>query len=282
MDSQKIRDLEITAARVRILGLDAINSAASGHVGGAFSIADILTVLYFNTMKNLDPANPRAPERDRFVLSKGHCTAALYPTLALRGFFPVEDLKTFRQVYSYLSGHAEMNHVPGVDMSAGSLGQGLSNAVGMALAGKQDGMGYRVFCAMGDGEIQEGQIWEAAMCAGKYRLDNLVGIVDYNHLQIDGTVEEVMPLEPLGDRWASFGWNVIHIDGHNIDRIDEAFRAAEDFKGKPTVVIAHTVKGKGVSFMENNVAWHGHPPVGEDYIKARAELVAHLNELEGK
>ena len=267
---------------MRILGLDAINSAASGHVGGAFSIADILTVLYFNTMKNLDPANPRAPERDRFVLSKGHCTAALYPTLALRGFFPVEDLKTFRQVDSYLSGHAEMNHVPGVDMSAGSLGQGLSNAVGMALAGKQDGMGYRVFCAMGDGEIQEGQIWEAAMCAGKYRLDNLVGIVDYNHLQIDGTVEEVMPLEPLGDRWASFGWNVIHIDGHNIDRIDEAFRAAEDFKGKPTVVIAHTVKGKGVSFMENNVAWHGHPPVGEDYVKARAELVAHLNEPEGK
>ena len=275
------KQLALTAAKARLLGLDMVYGAASGHLGGSFSAMDLLTVLYQNVMQ-VDPADPSDPDRDRFVLSKGHCTPALYATLALRGYYAVEELELFRSIKGHMSGHPDMVHVPGVDMSAGSLGQGLSNAVGMALAGKQDGMSYRVFCAMGDGEIQEGQIWEAAMCAGKYRLDNLVGIVDYNHLQIDGTVEEVMPLEPLGDRWASFGWNVIHIDGHNIDRIDEAFRAAEDFKGKPTVVIAHTVKGKGVSFMENNVAWHGHPPVGEDYVKARAELVAHLNELEGK
>ena len=250
MDNRKVKELEIIAAKIRLNGLDAINCAASGHVGGAFSITDILTVLFFNTMRNLDTANPKNPDRDRFVMSKGHCTAALYPTLALRGFFPVEDLKTFRHIDSYLSGHAEMNHVPGVDMSTGSLGQGLSNAVGMALAGKQDAKSYRVFCAMGDGEIQEGQIWEAAMCASKFKLDNLVGIVDYNRLQIDGTIDEIMPLEPLGDKWASFGWNVIHIDGHNIERIEEAFKAAENYKGKPTVIIAHTVKGKGVSFME--------------------------------
>ena len=175
-----------------------------------------------------------------------------------------------------------MKHVPGVDMSAGSLGQGLSNAVGMALAGKIDKASYRVYAVMGDGEIQEGQIWEAAMCAGKYKLDNLVGIVDYNRLQIDGTTDEVMPVEPLADRWASFGWHVIEVDGHNYERLAEAFQAAENYKGKPTMIIANTIKGKGVSFMENNVAWHGNPPMGDDYTNARAELVAHLNELEGK
>ena len=282
MEQSRVKELETIAYKARILGLDAINKAASGHVGGAFLVMDILTVLYFNTLKNISAKDPKNPARDRFVLSKGHCTAALYPILALKGFFPVEDLTTFRQIDSYLSGHVEMNHVPGVDMSAGSLGQGLSNAVGMALAGKIDQANYRVYAIMGDGEIQEGQIWEAAMCAGKYKLDNLVGVVDYNRLQIDGTVSEVMPLEPLSARWESFGWHVIEIDGHNYERIAEAFQAAENYKGKPTMIIANTVKGKGVSFMENNVDWHGHPPMGDDYVNARAELVAHLNELEGK
>ena len=274
-------ELQKIANEVRKDIVTAVHAAKAGHPGGSLSAADLFTYLYFEEM-NVDPKDPKKADRDRFVLSKGHTAPGLYSVLAERGYFPKEDLKTLRHLGSYLQGHPDMKHIPGVDMSSGSLGQGISAAVGMALSAKLSNESYRVYTLLGDGEIQEGQIWEAAMCAGKYRLDNLVGIVDYNHLQIDGTVEEVMPLEPLGDRWASFGWNVIHIDGHNIERIDEAFRAAEDFKGKPTVVIAHTVKGKGVSFMENNVAWHGHPPVGEDYVKARAELVAHLNELEGK
>lgn len=281
MDHKRVQELETIAYKARLNGLDAINSAQSGHVGGAFSVTDILTVLYFEVMKNLDTQAPRDPRRDRLVLSKGHCTAALYPVLALRGFFPVADLKTFRHIDSYLSGHVEMNHVPGVDMSAGSLGQGLSAAVGMALAGKMDKMDYRVFAIMGDGEIQEGQIWEAAMAAGKYKLDNLVGVVDYNHLQIDGTVEEIMPLEPLADRWASFGWNVITVDGHDMAKLADAFTQAEGCKGKPTMIIAQTVKGKGVSFMENNVEWHGHPPVGVDYENARKEILSRIVELEG-
>ena len=281
MDSQKIRDLEITAARVRILGLDAINSAASGHVGGAFSIADILTVLYFNTMKNLDPANPRAPERDRFVLSKGHCTAALYPTLALRGFFPVEDLKTFRQVDSYLSGHAEMNHVPGVDMSAGSLGQGLSNAVGMALAGKLDDRDYRVYALMGDGEIEEGQPWEAFMFAHQYKLDNLCVIIDNNNLQIDGKITDVMSPYPIPEKLRAFGFQVREIDGHDFEQMESAFDEARATKGVPFAIIMTTIKGKGVSFMEDVAGWHGKAPNDEEYKTAMDELKARLAEVEG-
>ncbi len=281
MDNVKIRELSKIATKARILGLDAIHSANSGHIGGAFSAVDIMTVLFFETMRNIDPKNPKQPNRDRFVLSKGHGTAALYPTLALRGFFPIEDLKTFRHIDSYLSGHAEMNHVPGVDMSAGSLGQGLSAAVGMALAGKLDHAGYRVYAMMGDGEIQEGQIWEAAMAAGKYKLDNLVGIVDYNRLQIDGTVAEVMPLEPLKEKWKSFGWETFEIDGHDYAAIAQVFEDAKQIKNKPVMVIANTVKGKGVSFMENNVNWHGHPPAEDEYQRAMAELKKALEDLEG-
>lgn len=280
MKKNKVKELKKIAMKVRLEGLEAIHSANSGHVGGAFSIADILTVLFFEKMRNIDPQNPRKSDRDRFVLSKGHCTAALYPVLALRGYFPVEDLKTFRNINSYLSGHAEMNHVPGVDMSAGSLGQGLSAAVGMAIAGKLDKISYRVFVAMGDGEIQEGQIWEAAMAACKYKLDNLVGIVDYNGLQIDGTVEMTMPLEPLDKKWESFGWNVIKIDGHNFKEISDAIDKAEKIKGKPTAIIAKTAKGKGVSFMENKCEWHGHPPNEEQYQAAKTELIATITELE--
>lgn len=281
MDQKRIRELEIISAKVRLEGLDAVHACHSGHLGGAFSVTDIMTVLYFEKMRNIDVKDPRNPDRDRFVLSKGHCTAAIYPILAMKGFFPLEDLKTFRHIDSYLSGHIEMKHVPGVDMSAGSLGQGLSAACGMALAGKMDKKSYRVFCVMGDGEIQEGQIWEAAMTAAKYKLDNLIGFVDVNGLQLDGTTDQIMPLEPLSLKWEAFGWNVIEIDGHDIAAICKAVDMAEQCKGKPTVVLAKTVKGKGVSFMENNVEWHGRPPSEEEYQKAKAELEKILSELEG-
>jgi transketolase len=281
MIKKRERELKAIAARVRLECLEAINACHSGHIGGALSVTDILTVLYFEKMRNIDPKNPRNPERDRFVLSKGHCTGALYPVLALKGFFPVEDLKTFRNIDSYLSGHVEMKHVPGVDMSAGSLGQGLSAAVGMALSAKLDERSFRVYAAMGDGEIQEGQIWEAAMAAAKYRLDNLVGFVDVNGLQIDGMTQEIMPTEPLDKKWESFGWNVIVIDGHNICQIADAIDAASLFKGKPTMILAKTIKGKGISFMENNVMWHGNTPDEEQYKQAKAELTAALAELEG-
>lgn len=281
MDQKRIKELAVIAAKVRLKCLDTINACHSGHIGGALSITDILTVLYFEKMKNIDPQNPRNPDRDRFVLSKGHCTGAMYPVLALKGYFPVDHLKTFRNIDSYLSGHVEMKYVPGVDMSAGSLGQGLSAAAGMALAAKVDTKSYRVFCAMGDGEIAEGQIWEAAMAAAKFKLDNLVGFVDVNGLQIDGTTEEIMPTEPLDMKWESFGWNVIKIDGHNLCEIADAIDAAALCKGKPTMILAKTVKGKGVSFMENNVVWHGHTPNEEEYQQAKAELTASLIGLEG-
>ena len=281
MDQKKAKELAIIAAKVRLYGLEAINSCHSGHIGGSYSIADILTVLYFDKMKNLDPKNPRNPDRDRFVLSKGHCSPALYPTLALRGYFPVEDLKTFRNVDSYLSGHVEMKHVPGVDMSAGSLGHGLSCAIGMALAGKIDKKDYRVYCAMGDGEIEEGQVWEAGMAAAKFKLDNLCAFIDVNGLQIDGTTEQVMPSEPLDKKWEAFGWHVIKIDGHNLEEISNAIDEAAGVKGKPTMILAKTVKGKGVSFMENQVGWHGKAPDEEKYQQAKAELEANLAKLEG-
>ena len=242
---------------------------------------DILTTLYFNVMQ-VDPANPQDPDRDRFVLSKGHCTPALYPVLSLRGFFPQEDLKLFRSIKGHYSGHPDMRHVKGVDMSTGSLGQGISAAVGMALAGKLAKKDYRVYALLGDGEIAEGQVWEAAMSAAKYHLDNLCAVVDVNGLQIDGATKDVMPSEPLDQKFAAFNWNVIHVNGHDYDALIAAFEAAAACKGKPTVLIAKTTKGKGVSFMENNAGWHGKAPNDEQYAQAKAEVEAKLAELEGK
>ncbi len=275
------QELALTAAKARLLGLDMVYHAASGHLGGSFSAMDVLTVLYQNVLR-IDPANPADPNRDRFVLSKGHCTPALYPTLALRGFFPLEDLQLFRSIRGHMSGHAEMHHVPGVDMSTGSLGQGISAAVGMALAGKLDGKDYRVYTMLGDGEIEEGQVWEAAMSAAKFKLDNLCAIVDVNGLQIDGRTADVMPSEPLDQKWAAFGWQVILCDGHDDQDIEEAFAEAKTIQGQPTVLLAHTVKGKGVSFMEDNAGWHGKAPNGEQYEQAKAELSAQIARLEAR
>lgn len=275
------KQLAIMATRARLLGLGAVHTAASGHIGGSLSIIDTLTTLYFNVM-NIDPADPKNPDRDRFVLSKGHCTPALYPVLALRGFFPTEDLELFRSIKGHYSGHAEMRHVNGVDMSTGSLGQGISAAVGMALAGKTAKKDYRVYAALGDGEIAEGQVWEAAMSAAKYHLDNLCAVVDVNGLQIDGATKDVMPSEPLDKKFEAFGWNVIHVDGHDYDALVKAFADAAACKGKPTVLLAKTVKGKGVSFMENNFGWHGKAPNDEQYAQAKAEVEAALAKLEGK
>ena len=275
------KTLEVAAARGRLLGLDMVYGSASGHIGGSFSAMDILTVLYFDVM-NIDPANPDDPDRDRFVLSKGHCTPALYPTLAQRGYFPEEELKLFRSIDGHMSGHAEMHHVRGVDMSTGSLGQGISAAVGMALAGRLDKKDYRVYAVLGDGEIEEGQVWEAFMSAAKYHLDNLCAVIDVNGLQIDGRTADVMPTEPLDEKMAAFGWNVIKVDGHDVKALDQAFAQAKENKGAPTVLLARTVKGKGVSFMEDQAGWHGKAPNAEQYEKARAELVAALAEKEGK
>ena len=265
------KQLAVIAAKARLLGLDMVYGAASGHLGGSFSSLDILTVLY-NAVMRIDPQQPQDPDRDRFVLSKGHCTPALYPTLALRGYFPKEDLKLFRSIDGHMSGHAEMHHIKGVDMSTGSLGQGISAAVGMALAGKLDDKGYRVYTLLGDGEIEEGQVWEAAMAAAKFKLDNLCAVVDVNGLQIDGNTADVMPSEPLDQKWSAFGWHVIQVDGHDYDAIQAAFAQAAAVKGQPTVLLAKTVKGKGVSFMENNAGWHGKAPNDEQYTQARGEL----------
>ena len=273
------KQLALTAAKARLLGLDMVYGAVSGHLGGSFSAMDLLTVLYQNVMQ-VDPADPSDPDRDRFVLSKGHCTPALYPTLALRGYFPTEELKLFRSVNGHMSGHAEMHHVKGVDMSTGSLGQGISAAVGMALAGKLDRKNYRVYTLLGDGEIEEGQVWEAAMSAAKFHLDNLCAIVDVNGLQIDGATADVMPSEPLDKKWEAFGWHVISCDGHDYQAIEAAFEQARAVKEQPTVLLARTVKGRGVSFMENNAGWHGKAPNAEQYEQAKAELSAQIAELE--
>ena len=273
--------LEVVAAKGRLLGLDMVYNCASGHLGGSFSAMDILTVLYFDVM-NVDPRDPANPDRDRFVLSKGHCTPALYPVLAQRGFFPEEDLKLFRSIDGHMSGHAEMRHVKGVDMSTGSLGQGISAAVGMALAGKMDKKNYRVYSVLGDGEIEEGQVWEAFMSAAKYGLDNLCAVIDVNGLQIDGKTADVMPTEPLDKKMEAFGWNVIQADGHDLAALSAAFEQAKANTGAPTVILAKTVKGKGVSFMENDAGWHGKAPNAEQYEKARGELAAALAEKEGK
>ena len=273
------RTLELTAAKGRRLGMEMVFRAASGHIGGSFSAMDILTELYFEEMR-IDPAAPRAPGRDRFVLSKGHCTPALYSILALRGYFPEKDLELFRSIKGHMSGHPDMVHVPGVDMSTGSLGQGISAAVGMALAGKLDGAPYRVYALLGDGEVEEGEVWEAAMSAAKYGLDNLCAIVDVNGLQIDGRTADVMPSEPLDRKFAAFNWHVITVDGHDLDALRAAFAEARQVKGQPTVLIAKTVKGKGVSFMENDAGWHGKAPNAEQYEKAVAELDAAVKRLE--
>ena len=274
------KDLQLMAARARLLAVDAVHTAASGHPGGSLSCMDIVTALYFNEMK-VEPANPLRKDRDRFVLSKGHCAPALYSVLALRGYFPVGDLKLLRSIEGHMSGHPDMQHVPGVDMSTGSLGQGLSTAVGMALAAKLKAQDHRCYALCGDGEVEEGQIWEAAMAAAKWHLDNLCVFVDVNGLQIDGRTADVMPSEPLDKKFEAFNWNVIKIDGHDFDRILSALDSARSFKGAPTAILASTVKGKGVSFMEGQAGWHGKAPNDEQFAQAKAELEAKIKELEG-
>jgi len=279
MDVKKARFLRLQAARIRRLALGAIQSANSGHIGGSFSIAEILSVLYFDRLR-IDPASPRKPGRDRFVLSKGHCAPAVYAALALRGFFPVEDLKTFRKIDSYLSGHIEMKHVPGVDMSAGSLGQGVSAALGMALSARLDGLDYQVYAVTGDGEIQEGQVWEAAMAASHFKADNLRLFVDNNGLQLDGPVDKVMSVYPIEDKFQAFGWETFSIDGHNVDEIAASLDRADQVKGKPSAIIARTVKGKGVPVFENQVRFHGGRPTAEEYGTAYRELDDEIKRLE--
>ena len=280
MDQSTQHSLELTAARARQLLLQAVYNAGCGHPGGSLSICDALSVLYFRKMR-ISPENPHDPDRDRFVLSKGHGAPALYAILSLRGYFGADEVLSFRQIGSRLSGHPDMNKTPGVDMSTGSLGQGVSAAVGMALAGKLDGKDYRVYTILGDGEIEEGQVWEAAMAAAKFHLDNLCAAVDVNGLQIDGTTDEVMPSGPLDAKFAAFGWHVIHVDGHDVAALDAAYDEAAQVRGKPTMLLLHTVKGKGVSFMENNVEWHGKAPNAEQYAIAAGELAARVRELEG-
>lgn len=279
MNKEKRKQLAITAAKIRKHALEAVYSAASGHPGGSLSISDILSVLYFDVM-NIDPKDPKNEDRDRFVLSKGHCSPGLYGALAERGFFPKEDIKTFRQIDSYLQGHPDMKGVPGVDMSTGSLGQGISAANGMALTGKLYGKNYRVYAIMGDGELQEGQVWEAAMFAAHYKLDNLTAFVDFNGLQIDGDITKVMSPLPIDEKFKAFGWNVIVIDGHDYEQIEEAIIKAKETKGKPTLIMARTIKGKGVSYMENEAGWHGNAPKKEQYELAVTELDALLLKLE--
>lgn len=279
MDAQKERTLSILSAKIRLNALETVYRADSGHIGGSLSVVDILTILYFDKM-NILPQNPHWEDRDRLVLSKGHCTPALYSVLAKRGYFPESELEHFRDINSMLSGHAEM-HVPGVDMSTGSLGQGLSAAVGMALNGQLDKKSYRVYAILGDGELEEGQIWEAAMCAAHYKLSNLVAIVDNNNLQIDGTIEEIMSPYPIDQKFAAFGWNVMTVDGHNFSALDEALTQSLSVSDRPTAIIAKTLKGKGVSFMENVVDWHGQTPDDKQYLLAKNEMMNRLLEMEG-
>jgi len=279
MDAVIRKQLKIKACKARMGIIEGVFNAKSGHPGGSLSCVDIVTYLYFNHM-NIDPQNPKAEDRDRFVLSKGHAAPALYSVLAQRGFFPVEQLKTLRKSDSMLQGHPSMKYTAGVDMCTGSLGQGISTACGMALAAKLDGKAYRVYTILGDGEIQEGQVWEAAMFASAKGLDNLVAVVDNNGLQIDGKISEVNSPYPIAEKFKSFGWNVIEISAHSFDEIDAAFNAAAEFKGKPSVIVANSVKGKGVSFMEDQVSWHGTAPNAEQYEQAMSELTQALAELE--
>lgn len=281
MNKERIKELAVTANKVRKHALTAVHSAASGHPGGSLSIADVLTLLYFEVM-NVDPKDPKNPDRDRFVLSKGHTAPALYGVLAERGFIPAEDIPGFRHADSYLQGHPDMNKVAGVDMSTGSLGQGVSVAGGMALAAKLDGKDYRVYSILGDGELEEGQVWEQAMFAAHYKLDNFMIFVDNNGLQIDGDISKVMNPNPIDKKFEAFGWHVIHADAHDFEALLAAVEEAKATKGQPTAVIMKSVKGKNVSFMENNAAWHGAAPNDEQYEQAIKELDQIINELEGK
>ena len=274
MDATLKKQLEEIACKVRIGIIEGVHAAKAGHPGGSLSIAEILTYLYFKEM-NIDPENPKAPKRDRFVLSKGHAAPALYATLALRGFFPVDELITLRQIGSRLQGHPDMKNIPGVDMSTGSLGQGISTAVGMALSSKHFGDNYNVYTILGDGEIEEGQVWEAAMFAANKKLSNLTAFIDLNNLQIDGTIDEVNSAKPVDKKFEAFGWHVITIDGHDYDAIEAALAEAKTVD-KPVAIIAETTKGKGVSYMENAVNWHGAAPNDELYAVAMEELTAAL------
>ena len=271
MDNKRKTELQEIARQIRVGIIDAVYSANSGHPGGSLSIADVLAYLYFEEL-NIDPKNPDWEGRDRMVLSKGHCAPGLYSALAHRGYFPVEDLKTFRKTSSYLQGHPDMKHTPGVDMTSGSLGQGASTSCGMALANKIDNTSVRVYAILGDGEIEEGQVWEAAMFAGHYRLSNLCWLVDYNGLQIDGPVAEVMNSAPIPDKFRAFNWNVVECDAHDFDSIEAAYKAARACTDRPTVIISHSIKGKGVSYMENSVSWHGAAPNAEQYEQAMKDL----------
>ena len=274
-----IKELKKIANNIRISIIEQVYEAGSGHPGGALSIADIMAVLYFNQM-NIDSKDEKSNLRDRLVLSKGHAVAALYAALAEKGYIEKEELKTFRKLGSRLQGHPDMEKLPGLDMSTGSLGQGLSIANGMALASKMDSLGCRIYCILGDGEIEEGQIWEAAMTANKYHLDNLCVILDFNGLQIDGTVEEVKALDCLRSKWESFGFNVISCNGNDIEMLISSFEQAKQTKGMPSIIIAETVKGKGVSFMENKAEWHGKAPNEEEYNRAMKELKLEADKIE--
>ena len=281
MNAEKIKALSLHAANVRKMALEAVYSAGAGHPGGSLSAADILTYLYMEEM-NVNPDEPKAADRDRFVLSKGHCSPALYGVLAERGFIPKEDIKTFRHADSYLQGHPDMKGVPGVDMSTGSLGQGISAACGMAKAAKLNGKDYRVYTMLGDGECEEGQVWEAAMFAAHYKLNNLIAFLDFNGLQIDGDITKVMNPTPFDKKFEAFGWNVFRINAHDFNLIEAAVKEAKSVEDKPTLILADSIKGKGVSFMENKAEWHGAAPNKEQYEQAISELDAYINEIGGK
>ncbi|MGN1457981.1 MAG: transketolase [Acutalibacteraceae bacterium] len=281
MNNQELLELKKTACKVRQWTIEGVFNAKSGHPGGSLSAADLFTYLYFKEM-NVDPKNPKDPSRDRFVLSKGHCCPGLYAALALKGFFPTEEIKSLRHIGAMLQGHPDMKHTPGIDMSSGSLGQGISTACGMAMAGKLDNASYRVYTMLGDGECEEGQVWEACMFASHHNLDNLCVIVDFNGLQIDGNVNEVAGLEPLDKKFEAFGFEVLKINGNDFEEIETALNKAKTIKGKPTAIIATTIKGKGVSYMENQVGWHGKAPNAEQYQVAMDELNAQLKALEAE
>ena len=278
MEQNKLKELKLKSAQIKLGALEGVFNASSGHPGGSLSISDILAYLYFEAM-NVKVDDPKWADRDRLVLSKGHTAPGLYAALALKGFFPVEDLKTLRQADSYLQGHPDMKGTPGVDMSTGSLGLGISAACGMALSAKITGKSYITYTILGDGECEEGQVWEAAMFAAHKKLDNLIAFIDFNGLQIDGPVTEVVDPTPIDKKFEAFKWNVIVIDGHDIEQIDEAVKAAKACEGKPTAIVCNCVKGKGVSFMENNVKWHGSAPNKEQYEQAVAEINAYIESL---
>lgn len=279
MDAALKKQLSLTAMNIRKHALEAVYCAKSGHPGGSLSVSDVLAYLYFKEMR-VDPKNPKCEDRDRLVLSKGHCCPALYSALAMKGFFPIDELKNFRHLGAMLQGHPDMKGTPGVDMSTGSLGQGISAACGMALSAKLSKKDYRVYAILGDGELEEGQVWEAAMFAAHYKLDNLCAYVDNNGLQIDGDIDKVMSPNPITDKFRAFGWNVIEICAHDFDQIEAAYALARNTKGKPTVIVAHSVKGKGVSFMENKAEWHGSAPNEEQYNQAVKELDEAIAKLE--